>query len=166
MPIDRWMYKEVVVHIHNGILLSHKMEWVSLIAQLVKNLPTMRETWVQFLGWGDLLERGMQPTPVFLLGEFRGQRNLVGYSPWGHKESDTTEWLHFTSLLRTIWRFLKKLNRTTTWPSNPTTGPYGFEKAITQKETCTPVIIAALFTRARTWKQPRCPSTDEWIKRI
>ena len=35
--------------------------------------------------------RAWQPTPVFLLGKFHGQRNLAGYSPWGHKESDTTE---------------------------------------------------------------------------
>ena len=40
------------------------------------------------------------------------------------------------------------------------------EKTITEKDTCTPVFIAALFTMARTWKQPRCPSTDEWIKRL
>ena len=39
----------------------------------------------------DPLEKGMQPTPVLLPGEFHGQRSLVGYSPWGHKESDTTE---------------------------------------------------------------------------
>ena len=37
--------------------------------------------------------RAWQPTPVFLPGEFHGQRSLAGYSPWGHKESDTTEWL-------------------------------------------------------------------------
>ena len=35
--------------------------------------------------------RARQPTPVFLPGEFHGQRNLAGYSPWGHKESDMTE---------------------------------------------------------------------------
>ena len=39
----------------------------------------------------------MQPTPVFLPGESHGQRSLVGYSPWGRKEADTTEPLHFTS---------------------------------------------------------------------
>ena len=39
----------------------------------------------------DLLEEAKQPTPVFLSGEFHGQRSLAGYSPWGHKESDTTE---------------------------------------------------------------------------
>ena len=39
--------------------------------------------------------RKWQPTPVFLPGEPQGQRSLVGYSPWGHKESDTTERFHF-----------------------------------------------------------------------
>ena len=39
--------------------------------------------------------RKWHPTPVFLPGKSHGQRSLVGYSPWGHKESDTTEWLHF-----------------------------------------------------------------------
>ena len=39
------------------------------------------------------------------------------------------------------------------------------EKTIIQKESCTPVFIAALFTIVRTWKQPKCPSTDEWVKR-
>ena len=39
--------------------------------------------------------RKRQPTPVLLPGESRGQGSLVGYGPWGHKESDTTEWLHF-----------------------------------------------------------------------
>ena len=45
------------------------------------------------------LSRGhWQPTPVFLPGKSHGQRSLVGYSPWGHQESDTTERLHLTSL--------------------------------------------------------------------
>ena len=52
------MDKEVVIYIHNGILLSHKKEWVSLIAQLVKNPPAMCETWVQSVGWEGLLEKG------------------------------------------------------------------------------------------------------------
>ena len=46
---------------------------------------------VWFLGWEDPAEEGMQPTPVFLPGESHRQRRLVGYSPWGLKESDTTE---------------------------------------------------------------------------
>ena len=58
---------------------------------MVKNLPAMPETQVRSLGGEDPLEKGKAITPIFLLGEFHGQRNLVGYSPWGHKESDTTE---------------------------------------------------------------------------
>ena len=52
--------------------------------------PAVQETQVQSLGWEDLLGKGI-PTPVFLHGEFHGQRSLVGYSPWGRKESDLTE---------------------------------------------------------------------------
>ena len=54
----------------------------------------MQEThvmWVWSLGGEDSLEREWQPTPVFLSGESHGKRSLVGYSPWGHKESDMTE---------------------------------------------------------------------------
>ena len=50
-----------------------------------------QETWLQSLGWEDPLEEGMATAPVFLPVDFQGQRSLVGYSPWGHKESDTTE---------------------------------------------------------------------------
>ena len=45
------------------------------------------------LGWEDPLEEGVAPASVFLPGEFHTQRSLVGYSPWGHKESETTEQL-------------------------------------------------------------------------
>ena len=64
-----------------------------LVAQMVKNLPAMQETWVRSLGWE---ERKWQPTRVFLPGEFHGQSSLVGYSPWSCKESGTTEWLTHT----------------------------------------------------------------------
>jgi len=40
------------------------------------------------------------------------------------------------------------------------------EKTIIQKDTCIPTFIAAIFTIARTWKQPRCPVADEWIKKM
>ena len=40
------------------------------------------------------------------------------------------------------------------------------DKTFTPKDTCTPLFIAALFTIAKTWKQPKCPSTDEWIKKM
>ena len=69
-------------------------------------------------------------------------------------------------LRRTVWRFLKKLK--TELPYNPAIPLLGInpEKTIIQKDTCTPVFIAALFTIARTWKQPKCPSTDDWIKKM
>ena len=61
------------------------------MAQLVKNLPAMRETqvrcWVGKIPW----RRKRQLTPVFLPGESRGQRSLVGYSPQGRKALDVTE---------------------------------------------------------------------------
>ena len=65
----------------------------SLVAQRVKSLPAMRETWVQILGLPWRVK--WQPTPVFLPGESHGWRSLVGYSPWGHKESDTIERFNF-----------------------------------------------------------------------
>ena len=58
------------------------------------------ETQVQPLGQEDPLEKGWQSTPVFLPGEFHGQRSLVGYSPWGSKETDTAERLIHTHTQR------------------------------------------------------------------
>ena len=69
-------------------------------------------------------------------------------------------------LWRTVWRFLKKLKIDLPYdPAIPLLGIYP-EKTIIQKESCTTMFIAALFTIARTWKQPKCPSTDEWIKKM
>ena len=65
----------------------------------LKSLPAMRQTWVRSLGWDDLWRRKWNPTPVFLPGKSHEWKSLVGYSPWGHKELDTTERLHFTSSL-------------------------------------------------------------------
>ena len=70
----------------------------SLVAQTVKRLPTMRETWVQALVGKIPWRRKWQSTSVLLPGKSHGQKSLVGYSPWGRKESDTTEQLHFTML--------------------------------------------------------------------
>ena len=70
----------------------------SLEAQMVKKLPAMWETQVGSLGREDQIpwRRKWQPTPVFLPVEFHGQRCLDSYSPWGFKESDTTERLTYT----------------------------------------------------------------------
>ena len=67
----------------------------SLVAQMVKRLPTMRETRVQSLGREGLLEKEMATHSSILPGKSQGWRSLVGYSPWGCKESDTTERLPF-----------------------------------------------------------------------
>ena len=67
-------------------------------------------------------------------------------------------------LWRTVWSFLKKLKIELPYdPAIPLLGIYP-EKTVIQKDTCTPIFIAALFTIARTWKQLKCPLTDEWIK--
>ena len=58
---------------------------------------------------------------------------------------------------------LKTRNKDTMWPGNTTSGHYP-EEIKTEKDTYTPMLIAALLTIAKTWKQPRCPLTDEWIK--
>ena len=60
----------------------------------VKNLPAMQETWVLSLAQQCSLEKTWQPTPTFLPGKSSRQKSLAGYSPWGHKESDTTEQLN------------------------------------------------------------------------
>ena len=64
--------------------------WDFQVALAVKNLPANAgdiKDWVGKICW----RRAWQPTPIFLPGESHGQRSLAGYSPWGRKESDTTE---------------------------------------------------------------------------
>ena len=69
-------------------------------------------------------------------------------------------------LWRTVWRFLKKPKIELPYDAAiPLLGIYP-EKIIVQKDTCTPMFTAALFTIARSWKQALCPSTDEWIKKM
>ena len=62
----------------------------------------MQETEVQSLGQEALLEMKWQSTPVFFPGESYGWRSLVGYSPWGCRESDMTEGLHFLFTFRSL----------------------------------------------------------------
>ena len=69
-------------------------------------------------------------------------------------------------LWKTVWRFLKKLGMKPSYdPAIPLLGIYPEEIKI-EKGKCIPLLIAALFTIARTRKQPRCLSTDEWIKKL
>ena len=65
-----------------------------------------------------------------------------------------------------VWRVLKKLGIKSPYnPANPILGIYPEETKI-EKDTCIPMLIAALFAIDRAWKQPRCPLTDEWIKKF
>ena len=68
-------------------------------------------------------------------------------------------------LWKTSWRYLRKLNiELACDPAIPLLSIYP-DKTFIQKDTCTPMFIAALFTVVKTWKQPKCPPTDEWIKK-
>ena len=68
-------------------------------------------------------------------------------------------------LWKTVWRFLRKVKIELLFElAIPLLGIYP-EKTTTQKDTCTPVFIAALYTIAKTWKQPKRPKTEEWIKK-
>ena len=71
-------------------------------------------------------------------------------------------------LWRTVWRFLKKLK--IELPYDPAVTRLGIDpekmKNLIQTDICTPMVTAALFTIVKTWKQPKCPSTGEWINKM
>ena len=81
-------------YICNIAFFSHTVQnildiFTSLVAQMVKNLPATQDPWVWKIPW----KKAWLPTPIFLPGEFHGQRSLAGHNPWGHKKLDMTEWL-------------------------------------------------------------------------
>ena len=84
-------------HLINDIIwdlsFSNLFHSASLVAHLVKNSTAMQETPVRFWVRKILWRRKWQPNPVFSPGKFHGQRSLIGYSPWGGKESDMTDQL-------------------------------------------------------------------------
>ena len=67
-------------------------------------------------------------------------------------------------LWKTVWRFLKKLKIELPYDTAISLLSIYLEKTRIQKDTCTSLFIASLFTIAERWKQPKCPSMDEWIK--
>ena len=69
-------------------------------------------------------------------------------------------------LWKTVWRYLRKLNIELLYDELIPLLCIYLDKTFIQKDTCTPMFIVALFTIAKIWKQPKCPSTDEWIKKI
>ena len=85
----------------------------------------------------------------------------------GILQARVLEWVAISfSRRKTLWRFLKKLGIKSPYdPAIPLLGIYPEETRV-EKDTCIPFFTAALFTIARTWKQPRCPLTDERIKKL
>ena len=87
-----------------------------------------------------------------------GEKGILLYCWWEYKLVQ--------SLWRTLWRFLKNLEIGLPYhPAIPLLGIHTEETRI-ERDTCTPMFIAALFIIASTWKQPRCPSADEWIRKL
>ena len=73
---------------------------------MIKNLPTNArdtQTWVPCLGQEDPLEKEVAAHSVFLPGRCHGQRSLMGYSPWGHRESDMTQWVNISNAFPVPW---------------------------------------------------------------
>ena len=81
---------------------------------MVKNLPAMQETQVQSLDGNISWRKEWLLTPVFLPGESHGQRSLVGYSPWGHKESDMTKCIHTYFIIMAIFLIVESVNKVAT----------------------------------------------------
>ena len=84
------------VILYSDTILMYLCDFASLLAQMVKRLPCNVVDLGSIPGLGRYPGEGWQPTPVLLPEKSHGQRSLVGYTPWGRKESDTTEQLHFT----------------------------------------------------------------------
>ena len=71
-----------------------------------------------------------------------------------------------TATMETVWRFLKKLETKLPYDTAiPLLGIH-IEETRTEHDMCTPLFVTALFTIAMTWKQPRCPLADEWIRKL
>lgn len=69
--------------------------------------------------------------------------------------------------MKTVWRFLKKLKIDSYDPAIPLLVIYPKEmKSLCGRDICTSLVIAALFTITKIWKQPKCPPTDQWIKKM
>ena len=114
-------------------------------------------------GWEDPLEKGQLPTPVFLPGEFHGQRSLAGYSLWGHKESGTTEWLTHTQTK--IRHCNRKIGKTLEQAQKSRKMPNRYMKMYS-----IPIVITKLYTKTtmRTlevqWIRIHLPMQRSWVQ--
>ena len=103
------------------------------------------------------------------MGAIKKSTNSKCWSGCGEKRMLIHRWWECKlvhPLWRTVQRFLRKLEIELPYdPEIPLPDIY-IEETRIEKDTCTPMFIAALFIRARIWKQPRCPSADEWIRKL
>ena len=100
----RWGSRDPRVYHPVCVFAALHFFWASLVAQSVKKTICLQcrsprfNSWVREIPW----RKKWQPTPIFLPGKPHGQRSLAGYSPWGHKESDTTQWLNHRHSAQTL----------------------------------------------------------------
>jgi len=111
---------------------------------------------------------------AILSGNYTQLISLEDTTLWdttSHPETQNAfDWQHlkFSVLLwKSVWRFLRKLDIVLPEdPAIPLLGIYPEDAPTGKKDTCSTMFIAALFIIARSWKEPRCPSTEEWIQKM
>ena len=116
-----WLHCLLIVLQSSSFCFSWDHSWFSDFpgssAVKKKNPPAMQKTWIRSLGWEDPLEEGMATHSGILAWRIpvdQGTRSLVGYSPWGHKESDTTDQLNSSKGLQKL--LLGKASRSSVTP--------------------------------------------------
>ena len=160
MSIDRQMDKDMV-HICNGAPLSHSREDIQMAKRHRKScstLPIIREMQIETTMRQHLL---LVRTAIIKKAAnskcWRGCAEKSLLQCWWECKLVHPLW-------RTVWRLLRRLKIELPYdPAIPLLGIYP-DKTIIRNGTCTPVSTAAVFTIAKMWKHPRCPSINEWIK--